>query len=334
VSPFSGESMYCDSIQSLITPYAPALPLDDLVTELNRLYHSFEAQTYDQRHPEVHQQLPPIWSQMIQCLPARHAKLQWRVLDFGCGTGFEATQLVNGLGAGSIASLTCYDPSGEMLALCEKKLASRLKDVRFVSDLAEVVRPGNSYDLLLTNSLLHHLPSPGKELQRLLPVLSVDAWWLMGHEPSRRYHRNGNCAALLARYRAERKLGQLMRMREIGRKLKSMLGQSATPAQATANAAYQAGLFARRPSAFAIGRLVDFHVPLSNKEAQAGGGFDFEAMDAVVSCGWARQWVKTYSFMGPYAEATLSPKWLDRCRRIAAENPFDGANFCSVWCRK
>lgn len=326
--------MYCEFVQGLIASFAPALPMDDLVTELNRLYHSFEAENYDQRHPEVHQQLPPLWSQMIQCLPERHEKSKWHVLDFGCGTGFEATQIANGLGADSIASLTCYDPSGEMLARCEKKLAVALANVRFFSDIADVIKPGSCYDLLLTNSLLHHLPSPGKELHRLEPALAVNAWWLMGHEPSSRYYRNRNCTTLLARYKAERKLGQLTRIEEIGRKLKSMLGHSATPAQATANAAYEAGLFAKRPSAFAVGRLVDFHVPHSNKEAEAGGGFDFQAMDAVVSCRWERQWVKTYSFMGPFAEASLSPKWLGRCRKMATENPWDGANFCSVWRRK
>lgn len=323
--------MNSEFVQTLIAPYAPTLPIDALVFELNRLYHSFEAKSYDERHPEVHRQLPPIWSQMIEQLPIRSEPSKWNVLDLGCGTGFEATQIIDGLGAGSIQSLTCYDPSTEMLECCRRKIGSRIASSRFCSELSEVLETETPYDLLLTNSLLHHLPSPAKELDRLEPVLSEHAWWLMGHEPSRRYHQNADCSALLARYRAEAKLAKLRDVKELFRKLKSMAGFTDTPAEATADAAHQAGLFAKRPSAFAIGRLVDFNVPHSSKEAEAGRGFDFKGMDAELSNRWKLQWVKTYSFMGPYPEAYLSSKWVERCRRLEAENPLDGANFCSVW---
>ncbi|NJK52295.1 MAG: class I SAM-dependent methyltransferase [Leptolyngbyaceae cyanobacterium SU_3_3] len=61
---------------------------------------------------------------------------EWRILDFGCGTGFEAEQLIRYLPQGSIAQLTCYDLSPEMLARCRARITPLFSDALFVSDLS------------------------------------------------------------------------------------------------------------------------------------------------------------------------------------------------------
>ncbi|NJK52294.1 MAG: hypothetical protein HC936_04730 [Leptolyngbyaceae cyanobacterium SU_3_3] len=42
-----------DFITTVLAPYQPQLPMEELVLEVNRLYHAVEAQDYDDRHPEV-----------------------------------------------------------------------------------------------------------------------------------------------------------------------------------------------------------------------------------------------------------------------------------------
>jgi hypothetical protein len=69
--------------------YQPLVPLPTLVEETNRIYHSFDAGNYDADHLEIRQLWPGLWIEMMQHLPVRGI---WRVLDFGCGTGFEAAQ--------------------------------------------------------------------------------------------------------------------------------------------------------------------------------------------------------------------------------------------------
>ena len=45
------------------------------------------------------------------------------ILDYGCGTGFEARELLEGLPRDSIGELVCFDPSREMLRLCQMRIS-------------------------------------------------------------------------------------------------------------------------------------------------------------------------------------------------------------------
>jgi len=47
-------------IEDLVKPYSPRLPIDQLVIEVNKLYHRFEADIYDTKHIEIYEQLPSI----------------------------------------------------------------------------------------------------------------------------------------------------------------------------------------------------------------------------------------------------------------------------------
>jgi len=46
--------------------YGTTQPLPVLVAELNKLYHEHEALGYDDTHPEIFEQLPPLWEAMIE----------------------------------------------------------------------------------------------------------------------------------------------------------------------------------------------------------------------------------------------------------------------------
>src|SRR6266849_10625983 len=120
-------------ISALVQPYGPQAPIDHLVREVNKLYHHFEAPHYDATHPEIHQQLPPFWAQMIEVAARRN--VPWRILDFGCGSGFEAQQLLAALPSSAVGALTCYDPSLDMLDRCRAGIAPSYPRARFCSDL-------------------------------------------------------------------------------------------------------------------------------------------------------------------------------------------------------
>ena len=119
----------------------------------------------------------------------------WRILDFGCGTGFASEQILRHLPAEQIASLVCYDLSSAMIDRCREKIAPRFPAAQFTSD-ASSFESGEPFDLLLTNSLLHHLPDPQATLRQLTKRLAPGALWLAGHEPSSRYYKNPECLRL------------------------------------------------------------------------------------------------------------------------------------------
>jgi trans-aconitate methyltransferase len=321
-------------ITSLLEPYQPKLPLDDLVVEVNKLYHSFEAQSYDVRHPEVHQQLPPLWQEIIKSLiEQQKSTTKWRILDFGCGTGFEAEQLIQNLPQGSIAQLICYDPSTEMLERCRSRIAPLFPEAIFCCDLKTIPDSNESYNLLATNSLLHHLPNFITTINSLLPLLSKDAVWLSGHEPSSRFYKNVECTKMYEQFLQERRIKKFLSPENYIRRIKRIFKLEIDPANETAKEAFYKGLFQTRPPVFVIGRLVDFHVAHSIDEAASGRGLDFESMQTEFAGTWKLTWVKTYSFMGSFYEQNLPQKWLESCGEIAYNFPHDGANFCSVWRR-
>jgi trans-aconitate methyltransferase len=323
----------------LLQPYQPRLPLHQLVEEVNALYHAFEAHDYDQRHPELFQQIPRFWQGMVLLAQAIHPAARWHVLDFGCGTGFEALQLLRWLRPGTLAHLTCYDPSPEMLARCRDRVGPLAPNATFCTTLEEVrtAAPAGGYNLLATNSLLHHLPDPPGVLRELLPLLGSDALWLAGHEPSRRFYDNPACRRVYTHFLRERYWRRLVSPRTYIRRARHTVrlacGWASDPAAQTAREAYRRNLFGVKPPPEIIHSLVDFHVVRPSQPTSFERGFDVVQMQTELAQTWQLRWLKTYSFMGYYYEGDLPRFWQQQARRLAAAFPTDGANFCALWQR-
>src|SRR6185295_67937 len=120
-------------MRELIAAYGPQLPTEQLVVRLNKLFHGLDAADYDKGHPEIAERLPTVWREMIDVATTESVRKQWQILDFGCGTGFEATQLLQNIPQTRLAGLTCYDPSPEMLAICRTKISPLFPDAVFTS---------------------------------------------------------------------------------------------------------------------------------------------------------------------------------------------------------
>ena len=315
-------------LSKLLMPFGPRLPLEQLTEEVNRLYHAAEAETYDSRHPELFAQLPPIWEEMVQLITKDHPDKRWDILDFGCGTGFASQQILSLMPAKSIRSLTCYDPSPEMLDRCRAKLGTR--GTAFLSSPHLLSQVTTRFNLLVTNSLLHHLPNPLAFIKGLSTLLTEDAVWLAGHEPSRRFYQNADCLSVYNAYVRSRKLGKYW---NVGAYVRFLQHKLSSPAAYAARRAYRNRLFERKPSASAIDRLVDFHVAHSWDEAMSGRGFNIDEIMEGLKGGWGLAWFKSYSFMGCYSKLDLSKYWVKKSGELADAYPKDGANFCSIWSR-
>lgn len=314
----------------LLAPYQPQRELSALVVELNQVYHSFEAAAYDRRHPEITAQLPPLWRAMVEQALQRLPRPAYRVLDFGCGTGFEAIQLLTCLGPSRIARLTCCDPSPEMLARCRAKVAPLCGAAVFCSDL-DAIPTTEPYDLLLTNALLHHLPDPAAEVRRLLPLLTDDALWLAGHEPSARFYRNADCLRAFRDYQRVHRWRRLLQPRRYWRRLIDLW--TGVPARHTAQEAVRRGLLRYPPPPDVLGAVVDYCVAISPEQAAAGRGLDFEALQQQLAPSWSLVWVQTYAFMGHFYVGDLPGRWADVARELAGRHPHDGASFSALWSR-
>jgi SAM-dependent methyltransferase len=312
--------------------YRPALPMPQLVAEINKLHHEREAAIYERTHPEIFEQLPPLWREMIgvcqQFLGDREGRL--RILDFGCGTGFEARQCVGGLGAARIGRLVCYDPSPHMIERCRRSLEGRGVQAEYATDPAAL---DGEFDLLITNSVLHHIVDPLAAISGLMPLLAPGAVWLSGHEPSRRYLANPECRAVLTRYDARHRWWRMLEARRYARRALRFARLAELPEDFAARRAFEGALFGRRPPARLVSRLVDFHVVQDDSEAGAARGLDFAALEAAWRGEWELVWRRTYAFLGPHYTDTVPARWRGEANRLAKKHPDDGANCCLVWRR-
>ncbi len=318
-------------LEDLLEQYGPQLPIDQLVIEINKIFHAFDAEIYDNKHREIYEQLPSIWKEMSKKVTESFKSKALRIFDFGCGTGFEAQQLLRNIPISSIVALTCYDPSPEMLEKCRKVVSPLFPDTIFSSSLEEVLTPNAPYTLLVTNSVLHHLPDATSMVRNLLPWLDSNAMWLAGHEPSLRFYKNIECVTKFEAYLQERRWS-LGRYSELLKEFVHRLMRS-DPNTKTAREAVRMGLFKQQPPELIIGRLVDFHVANSIEEMNLGRGFDYSVMEQELQVSWRLVWLKTYSFMGPVYEGELKGRWARSCQDLARRFPKDGANFSAVWQR-
>lgn len=312
--------------------YSPQLPLPELIVEINRLYHAFEANEYKQSHPEIYDQLPLLWRQMLVQVQSLSYKEPLHVLDFGCGTGFEADQLLKVVPLEMIGSLVCYDPSVEMLNHCRDKISSRFLDAVFCECFKDIPCK-NKFTLLLTNSLLHHLPNPLITLMEIQQIISDNCFWCSGHEPSRKFYQNSDCIKLLSKYKRVRRMRQLLQPTDVYRYIRNRFGLTDNIKNKTAKESYKRGIFAIQPSEKIIAELVDYHVPHSSQEVANGRGFSVEEISANLKDRWELKWQKSYSFMGPFYEKKLPPRWKKKVAKLAEKYPNDGANFCTIWQR-
>ena len=310
---------------SWLSPYRPQVPLKSLVEEVNRIYHSFDAAKYDAEHVEIRLLWPELWAEMMAQLPQRDS---WRALDFGCGTGFAAEQVLKNLGP-RLNSVVAFDPSQEMAARGKRRLAGNPK-VLFSNDL-KIVKEHGPYNLLITNSVLHHLPDFEETLLGLQAFLSSDADWLSGNEPSKRFYGNAECVHLYQEYAAHQERRKWLQPSAYVAKLKHTFGVDSL--SATSRVAVERGLFGVRPSAATISRIVDFHVHHPEDDVSAGRGFDVSRMQSAFQPHWKLRWSKTYSYLGPFSELQAPRKWREKARLLGERFPGDGANFCCVWSR-
>jgi SAM-dependent methyltransferase len=322
------ENISNEFLRNLTKSFVPQIPLEQLIIELNNIYHHYEAKSYDGRHPEIFEQICEIWQEMLEEIQPAPESRTLKVLDYGCGTGFELGQFIKNFKYEDVESIHCFDPSNEMLQECERshKDYNWKNKITFTNDPAQVFQ-GGPYDLILTNSVMHHIYDYDLVVESFYESLLPGGLWLSGHEPSSRFYKNNNCWNFYQSYEKRRRWRRFLSPKKVFKKL------SANPAKLTAQHAFEEGLFAHKPTALMISRLVDCWVAHNPGEAAAGRGFDFREQEVIRSGKLKLIKHRTYSYLGPFAQVTAPERWQRKCMNLASMYPEDGANFCAIWQR-
>lgn len=158
-----------------------------LVLRVNELYHDLEGADYAHIHPEIFEAEWRRWDALLRRFVTPMSR-PVRCIDVGCGTGFVSEQLLPRLRGSD--SLVCADISEAMLDVCRKKFAGNERNVA-VETLKlhneSIGLPNASVDVVVLNSVLHHIPDSRLFLTELARILKPGGIVMIGHEPNARF---------------------------------------------------------------------------------------------------------------------------------------------------
>jgi predicted TPR repeat methyltransferase len=326
-------------LRSLVSKFAPAHPPDELCDRLNSLFHVHEARLYDGRHPEIFGALPGIWHEMLDVAAQELGNRPLNVVDLGCGTGFEVSLLLQHPLRSQIRSLTLFDASVDMLAVCRAKIAAPVEcTVVTTTDVKSLEQLFGHTDLVLTNAVLHHIPRLQSFIRLIADLLRPAGIWINGHEPSSRFYRNSACVQVFDAYLNAQAAKRSWKYADPRRYLRKALkyyrrfsGGVDDPHEATIRDAVRLGLFGATPNDIAVSRLIDYWVANDENEAVNGRGFDFEKFSSGDEGAWQALFVRSYNHFGYMNENEVESNWSQQAEKLRAQYPLDGASYSAVW---
>ena len=315
-----------------ITADISDLPPDELVRQLNVVYHQVEASIFDRSHPEIWVEEAPVFRGLVTLAGKQLPQERLSVLDFGCGTGFATYQTLSALGTNRISHLCCCDQSAAMMGQCKKRILPLFPEAEFSLSpeqlLADPSRAGR-YDLVITNAVLHHILDWQSLVRKLVRLLRPGGFYLMGHEPSVRFTNNREiqeaCASFLREWRWRKYFLISQWVCAIRRRLPPRIDAP----RMTSVIAQKRGLIKRRLSPDHIRAIVDLHVP--NASWEDCKGFDLEAIKTALSPDLSFVAAKAYGFFFALVGRDLSVKWRRKEETLAEKYPMDGATFSALW---
>jgi 2-polyprenyl-3-methyl-5-hydroxy-6-metoxy-1,4-benzoquinol methylase len=138
---------------------------------VNVTFHNFEAEEYDALHRDMWESVPPQIELLIQdCAPVFRDRDKLTVLDIGCGTGLASDSVLRSSLGPKIGSVDLLDTSTVMLGHAKERSRTWGVPVQSFEGIIESLPTDKQYDLIITCSVLHHVPdllSFLKNVQRL-----------------------------------------------------------------------------------------------------------------------------------------------------------------------
>ena len=127
---------------------------------VNVTFHKFESEVYDELHRDMWESLPEQFQLLVDdyLRKAPESRDSLRVLDVGCGTGLASDCLLKTELGRRIGSIDLLDTSPSMLYRASQRAKSWNRPFRCLEGLLGSVRGPTLYDIVVSCSVLHHIP--------------------------------------------------------------------------------------------------------------------------------------------------------------------------------
>jgi 2-polyprenyl-3-methyl-5-hydroxy-6-metoxy-1,4-benzoquinol methylase len=125
---------------------------------VNVTFHGFESEIYDELHRDMWESLPREIALLAADCLGSGAPERIQMLDIGCGTGLATDLLLRSPLGPQIAEVDLLDTSAAMLARAEQRRKQWGKPGETMEGLVEGLAGRKRYNLVVTCSVLHHVP--------------------------------------------------------------------------------------------------------------------------------------------------------------------------------
>ena len=317
-------------LEDYLRQVGATLQAEEFCKVVSDYYHEIEAGYYDQVHQEIFEDETVVaWRGALKAVEP-HLPGHLRLLDIGCGTGFAAQTVLQTLGNDRVEKLVCIDPSPHMLNICEKKLTHYPCDKRFQhADIAQLLEERPVFDLIVTNSVLHHVFDLGEFLSHLDRSLAPGGVYICGHEPSARHYLVPALKTWNRRFNSYRRVLRALKPKRMIKRLLSGIGALAREETMVdkVNGRLLSGGYIKAPlAANALHKMVDIHVPQSTGEYLWGRpGFAPEAIVREYLPNYSVVYSTTYHHLKAPLHL-LGSYWRNVNNRLKARYPDGGAD--------
>ena len=295
---------------------------------VNVLFHDFESADYDEGHRDMWESLPRQFELLVGDWLRRdpHAPGEIRLLDIGCGTGLAADCLLKTVIGGSIKTIDLLDTSRSMLQQASRRASTWKAPSVCHEGLVNALPPGRQYELIVTCSVLHHVPDLPEFLNAVRGLQAPGGVFLHLQDPNGDFLDDPELRQRMAR--ASRRsftawAGRFTPRRIFGRITRGLTGKQGQDFLSKTNRALiEKGIVATPLSVHEIFSITDIHV-------QDGEGISISSMES---------WLPDYECLARRSYGFFGKSWSELPKRrqriegdlIARQAP-NGLHIGAVW---
>ncbi len=239
---------------------------EDFHAAVNVTFHNFESEVYDQEHSDMWESLPSEFNRLVSdCAEAVANQAELDLLDIGCGTGLATDCLLKSSLGSKIKSIDLLDTSRSMLAQAAKRAAGWNRPFTIYEGLIDALPGGKKYSVIVTCSVLHHVPDLEPFLKTIRGLQSSGGIYIHLQDPNGDYASDPEYRQRVTEAETKRLLPEgLYRFtprRVAGRLWREITGkQDDTYCSKTNHALLQAGIIHSPLSVPEIYSITDIHV--------------------------------------------------------------------------
>jgi 2-polyprenyl-3-methyl-5-hydroxy-6-metoxy-1,4-benzoquinol methylase len=314
-------------ISAIMSRYGARCTPEEFHAAVNVTFHNFESQVYDEIHSDMWASLPQEFALLVDdCLrECPNAPAKMRLLDIGAGTGLASDCLLRTAIGPRIASIDLLDTSPSMLQQATLRSARWNIPARSRLGLINDIPHGELYELIVTCSVLHHVP----DLQAFCTLVrrhqAPGGIVLHMQDPNADFLEK-NPPPSTSKRRILEQLARFTPRRIWGRVARELTGkQGEDYISKTNRALVDAAVIARPLKVEDLFAITDIHVI-------SGHGISLQTM---------RQWLPEYACISQRSYSFFGKLWSNlpadlrhEEERLATKNDLSGAHTAAAWLLK